>query len=60
MSGHDRDLAMNEKGYFYYCGCDSNEEAKAKAKSLRESGRKARVFSESRRGVYYYSVYIGR
>lgn len=36
---------------------DSNDESKNYAKDLRKLGYKATVVSESRRGVYYYSVW---
>lgn len=55
MTTRERNL-IND-GYTYYDEAKTNDDAKQKAQVLRNSGKKACVVSESRRGVYYYSVW---
>lgn len=55
MTNREKDLT--NKGYRYYTETESNDKAKESAKALRETGKKATVLVESRRGVPYYSVW---
>ena len=55
-----REKVLTEKGYRYHTGCNNNEEAKREAAYIRGFGCKATVLTESRNGIYYYSVWYKR
>ena len=55
-----KEQTLKEKGYHYYCSCDSMHEAKRTSKDLRELGMYATVHTEQRSGVPYFSIWTKR
>ena len=52
-----KETVLQGKGYIYTQRFETRDTAKEYASQLRTKGKKATVLEESRRGIYYYSVW---